>query len=167
MNINDPKSNKIPPKDPSKTSEEKENLQNQATKDSFEERIRDNLRDARNSDEAFRSTKNERFDFNEYSKEQIITYILLILGVLFLFIQPLLGGFLIGMVAGYYFTDDIIYYLRHIGSILNGHDHLRYVTLTGLLVSLFITAPGIFVGAAIVAALKQVIQGSSHTDSSS
>lgn len=136
MNTNDPKSNKKP-SDP----------------DEFEEKVRDNLKDARNA-------KKELFyDYSNYTREQIITYILLVVGILLLFVNSLVGGLIIGMVAGYYFTEDIVYYIRNIGHILSGHDHLRYITLTGLLLGLFIAAPGIFIGAAIVAAFKQLVEG--------
>jgi hypothetical protein len=72
----------------------------------------------------------------------------------------MLGGLLIGMVAGYYFSSEIIYYIRNIGQIIGGQDQLRYVVLTALLLGLFIAAPGIFIGAAIVATFKQVMFGS-------
>jgi hypothetical protein len=102
----------------------------------------------------------ELYDYARSNKEQTITYILLALGLLFLlFFNNLLGGLIIGMVAGYYFAAEIVYYIRNIGQIIGGQDQLRYVVLTALLLGLFIAAPGIFIGAAIVAAFKQVMAG--------
>jgi hypothetical protein len=124
----------------------------QGNSDSFEEKVRDNLRDARDS------RNDDLYDYTNYTREQIITYVLLILGLLLLFVNPFIGGLIIGVVAGYYFTDNIVSYLRNIGRVLSGQDHLRYITLTGLLLGLFITAPGIFIGAAIAAAFRQIVE---------
>ncbi len=102
----------------------------------------------------------ELYHYASSNKEQTITYILLIFGLLFmLFFNNLLGGLMIGMVAGYYFSSEIIYYIRNIGQTIGGQDQLRYVVLTVLLLGLFIAAPGIFIGAAIVAAFKQIFLG--------
>lgn len=124
--------------------------------DEFEDKVRENLQDARDS------KMKELYDYTNYTPEQMITYALLILGLFLLFINNFFGGLVLGMVSGYYFADNIIYYLRNIGKILGGHDHLRYITLTALLLGLFIAVPGIFIGAAIVAAFKQVIEGKTH-----
>ncbi len=102
-------------------------------------------------------------DFYQYAashKEHTIAYVLLALGLLFLlFFNNLLGGLIIGMVAGYYFAPEIIYYLRNISQVAGGQDQLRYVVLTAILLGLFIAAPGIFLGAIIVATFKQVFTG--------
>ena len=108
--------------------------------------------------------ENDIFAFAKKNKEQTIAYILLALGLLFLlFFNNLLGGLLIGMVAGYYFSCEIIHYIRNIGQIIGGQDKLRYVILTALLLGLFIAAPGIFIGAFIVAAFKNVLMDTNNT----
>lgn len=104
------------------------------------------------------------FAFAKSNKEQTIAYILLAFGLLFLlFFNNLLGGLIIGMVAGYYFSNEIIYYIRNIGQVVGGQDQLRYVVLTAVLLGLFIAAPGIFIGALIVAAFKKVMSGPGDT----
>lgn len=126
-----------------------------AYQEKVEDKTRENFRNQRDP------KKVENFyDYATSNKEQTVTYILLVLGLLFLlFFNNLLGGLIIGMVAGYYFAAEIVYYIRNMGQIVGGHDHLRYVVLTALLLGLFIAAPGIFIGAAIVAAFKQVLAG--------
>jgi hypothetical protein len=108
-------------------------------------------------------TTNQTGNFYQYMashREQTITYILLILGlILLLFANSLLGGLILGMVAGYYFSADIISYLRHFGQIAGNQGHLRYAVLAAVLLGLFIAAPGIFIGAIIVATFKQVMAG--------
>ncbi len=110
-----------------------------------------------------RGDTNQKSKFYTYAtsnKEQTITYILLILGLLILlFVNNLLGGLIIGMVTGYFFSSEIIYYLRNLGRTFSGQNHLNDVVLTGLLLGLFIGAPGIFIGAVIVASFKQVMTG--------
>lgn len=151
MNTNDPQSSKDPKdlsqnaqKKPSTPSQEKERDKNQ------------NGGDFKKGDDLFAYAKS--------NKEQTIAYILLAIGLLFLlFFNNLLGGLIIGMVAGYYFASEIIYYIRNIGQIVGGQDQLRYVVLTALLLGLFIAAPGIFIGALIVAAFKNVMCGPCDT----
>jgi len=93
-------------------------------------------------------------------KEEVMTYFLLTLGLLLLlFFHNLLGGLIIGMVAGYFFASEIVYYIGNLGQVIRGREPLSYVILTALLLGLFIAAPGIFIGALIVAAFKQVIGG--------
>lgn len=123
------------------------------------ERLKDKSRD-------YRETKkiDELYSYATSNKEQTIAYILLALGLILLLIfNSLFGGLLIGMVAGYYFAPEIIHYIRNFGQIMGGEDHLRYVILTALLIGFFITSPGIFIGAIIVAIFKQVIQGPRNT----
>jgi hypothetical protein len=109
------------------------------------------------------SNSNRKDDFYTYAtsnREHMIVYILLALGLLILlFVNNLLGGLMIGMVAGYYFAEDIVYYIRNLGQIVKGQDHLRYVISAALLLGLFIAAPGIFIGAIVVATFRQVISG--------
>jgi hypothetical protein len=102
------------------------------------------------------------FAFAKSNKELAIAYGLLALGLLlllFFYNLHLLGGLLIGIVAGYVFSDEIIQYIRNIGQIAGGQNQLRYVTLTSVLLGLLIAAPGIFIGALVVAILKTVIFG--------
>ncbi|MDP1880567.1 MAG: hypothetical protein Q8K60_06480 [Parachlamydiaceae bacterium] len=151
MSINDPNSQnpKVPPsplnQDPLKKEKREEK------KDAFEEKVRENLQDARDSKSSALN------DYTNYTVHQIITYILLVLGLILFIFNNLIGGLIIGIVVGYYYSNDIIVYLRNFRYLTS--DHLRFVTLIFLLIALFIAAPGIFVGAAIVAAFRQVIEG--------
>lgn len=141
MNTNDPQSSKEPKDLPQNS---KEGNKNQAKENN------------KKGDDFFAYAKS--------NKEQTIAYILLVLGLLFLlFYNNLLGGLLIGLVAGYYFSSEIIYYLRNIGQVVGGQDQLRYVILTALLLGLFIAAPGIFIGALVVAVFKNTFCSSCKT----
>jgi len=104
---------------------------------------------------------NLKGDLNNYmttNREQLFIYILLALGlILTLFTSSLLGTLIIGLVAGYYFASQIIYFVRNLGQMVGGQDQLHYVVLAAIALALFIEAPGIFIGAIIVATFKQVL----------
>ncbi|MFI0435149.1 MAG: hypothetical protein ACH350_05415 [Parachlamydiaceae bacterium] len=104
---------------------------------------------------------NLKEEFLKYMKthtENTIIYILLILGLmLMLFTSSLLGALIIGMVGGYYFASQIIYFIRNLTQLVGGQDQLHYVVLATIALGLFIEAPGIFIGAIIVATFKQVL----------
>ncbi len=90
-------------------------------------------------------------------RETTIVYALLAIGLLLiLFTSSLLGGLILGAVAGYYFAFDIIYFARHLPQIMGGQKQIRYVILAVLSIGLFIEAPGIFIAALVVAAFRQV-----------
>lgn len=100
------------------------------------------------------------FNYISTHREHTAVYLLLALGLLLvLFTSFLIGGFMIGAIGGYYFSPEIIYYIRNLNQIAGGKDQLRYVIIAALSVALFIEAPGIFIGAVIVAIFKQVIKG--------
>src|SRR5262249_11880001 len=93
-------------------------------------------------------------------REQLIVYLLLFIGLLLTFFGNILvGGLLIGMVAGYYFSGPIIYFVRNLNQIFKGQDQIHYLILAVLAIGLFLDAPGIFIGALVVAAFKHVISG--------
>lgn len=162
MNTNDPnrKQNFESPPQPTGANEptksslknsqfEEESLKNKSNS-TFEKIVRENLSDARDSLSS---------EPANWTKEQIITYSLLILGLVLLFFYSVIGGLIVGSVAGYYFSDDIVYYLRGLGNILEAENHLRNITLIGVLLGLLILAPGILIGTAIVAVFKQILEG--------
>lgn len=126
--------------------------------ETFEDKVRENLKNVRDS------VTNEEgiLGYATNNKEQIATYALLVVGLIILVFNNLIGGLIIGMVAGYYFSGEIVYFLQHLKNFFDGQDHLRYLSLTALLLGLFIAAPGIFIGAAIVAAFKQLFLGKSN-----
>ena len=106
------------------------------------------------------NSQGEMYQYMTTHREQVIAYILSILGLLLmLFANRLLGGIIIGMVTGYYFAPEIIYYLRNLSQITGHLDQLRCIVLAALALGLFIAAPGIFIGAIAVASFKQVMSG--------
>lgn len=93
--------------------------------------------------------------FQAHSRE-IITYILLLLGILILFYEPLYGGILVGLVSGIYFGDEIIDYIIHWKNAVSSTNVARHLIIAGITVAFFISAPAIFLGAAIAIGIKQL-----------
>lgn len=94
------------------------------------------------------------------NKEAVATYALLLIGMLLLVFDAfLLGSLIIGLVAGYHFSYEIVFYLRNLTQIFVGQEQVRYIVLTAVIVALFIAIPGIFIGALVAAVLRQVILG--------
>lgn len=146
MNTNDPHSSK----------ERKDFSKNEPKSAPFENN--------KNKSQDTRKTTEDFISYAKSNQEQVISYVLLAIGLLILlFVNNLLGGFIIGVVAGYFFAKEIIYYIRNIGQIAGGQDQLQYVILTAVLLGLFIAAPGIFIGAIIVAAFKNAMCGPCNT----
>lgn len=130
---------------------------NEERKDSEREASQNKNRQSTNR--ANPSNKNE--DFLKYAssnREHMIAYGLLLIGLfILLFFHSLIGGVIIGGVAGYYFSSDIVYYLRHCTQVGVGKDQVRFFILAALLLGFLIAAPGIFIGAVIVAIFTQVL----------
>lgn len=98
-------------------------------------------------------------DSSRYSKEQVMTYIGLALGFLIFFFNDVLGGFLIGAVAGYHFSGELLSHIRNLSHLFKGPNHLRSLTLVVLILALFIALPSLFIGAILVALFKQFLMG--------
>lgn len=109
-----------------------------------------NLKDSKQVDDLY--------NYAVGNKEKTITYVLLALGlIILLFVNDLIGGLIIGLLAGYYYSREIVYFIRHLPRFFEGQDQVRYIVLAILLVGLLIEAPGIILGAAVLAAFKQIV----------
>jgi hypothetical protein len=121
-------------------------------------------RERKSDQEADKERRRENFrqDWKstaKYSKQQVTTYVLLLIGFIALFFNMELGGLLIGLVAGYHFAREIFYYIRYLGQMLQGQYHLRSITLAVTLLALFIAVPALFIGALIAAFFRRMVGG--------
>lgn len=87
---------------------------------------------------------------------EIIAYVLLILGIVLLFFDSLYGGILVGLVAGIYFGEEIVDYLYNWKSRANTKETGRHLICAGIVLAFFISAPAIFLGAALAIGLGQL-----------
>jgi hypothetical protein len=106
------------------------------------------------------SSKEDLLDYFKNHTRETISYVLLILGILLLFTEPAYGGLLIGLIAGIYFGDELVEYIKNwtntIKSKSRYSDVARQLILAGLAFAFFISAPAIFLGAAISIGIKQL-----------
>lgn len=119
---------------------------------------RDKFRNARRTD-----------DFYHYATENrgpMVTYILLAVGIILLFVHTFIGGLLIGGVAGYYFAPEIISFFRNFTSFSEyPEEQVRYVIIAALLLAFLIKAPGIIIGALIGLIIRQASTGKGNKPS--
>lgn len=103
-------------------------------------------------------------DYLHGNLDAAITYSLLAIGILLLIFNVfLLGSIIVGLIAGYHFSYEIIFYLRNLTQIFAGQEQVRYIVLTAVIIALFIAIPGIFIGAIVAAVIRQVIMGEGKT----
>lgn len=95
-------------------------------------------------------------DFFKSNTKDTIAYLLLIIGLVFLFFQPFFGGILIGLVAGLYFGKEINSLIQNGNEFVEEQGMVRSIVLGVTLLALFISAPGIFIGAALSIALRHL-----------
>ncbi len=109
-----------------------------------------------------KETKRHPREFFHYfgsNQQMIVTTILLVIGlILVLFSNALLGQLIIGLVVGYFFSQEIIYFMQNLAPLLGSHDRLRYIVLAALALALFVGSPGVIIGAILVAAIKEVLK---------
>lgn len=95
-------------------------------------------------------------DFVKSNTRDTAAYVLLVIGMVFLFFEPLFGGILIGLVAGIYFSEEINFLLKNGNEFIEEQGIVRSIVLGITALALFISAPGIFIGAALAIALKHL-----------
>lgn len=87
----------------------------------------------------------------------IIAYVLMIAGIVLLFSQPWIGGLIVGIVAGLYFANELMHDATSINELIDKQGMVRSLIFGGLLIALFISAPAIFIGAAVAVGLKHIL----------
>lgn len=116
--------------------------------------------------ETFKSLKkNENIEgLMSYAKthtQDSIAFILLGLGIIWIFFNPFYGGILVGLVAGYYFAPEVLKIINTFDRFLNKEGAPKNLILAGTLLALFILAPGVFIGAAIIIGVKYLLKSES------
>lgn len=86
-----------------------------------------------------------------------ISYIVLIIGVVMLFFHSFYGGTLIGLVAGFYFSSELLALLHNINDFVDEQGIVKSLVGGGLALGFFISAPAIFIGIALAVAIRQIL----------
>ncbi len=106
--------------------------------------------------------KNKNVDdiitYAQNNTQDTIAYLLLITGIIWMFFQGFYGGVLIGLVVGFYFSKELIQFIRGINQYIEEQGLAKSLILGGGLFAFFVMAPGIIVGTAIMVALKFLLK---------
>ena len=106
--------------------------------------------------------KSENIDnLMSYAKTHIqdtVAYILLVLGIIWIFFNSFYGGILVGLIAGFYFAQEVLEIINSFDRFLDKKGMAKNLILSGTLLALFILAPGIFIGAAIMIGVKYLLK---------
>lgn len=130
---------------------------------------KDPKRDDNSLKEKFNETfsnlkKNEKIDaLYHYAQENTrdtIAYIVLIVGILLIFFKPFWGGLLVGIVVGIYFYNEILAILMDMNGFIEAQGMVRSLILGGIAIAFFISAPMIFIGAALAVGVKYFLSAS-------
>lgn len=127
----------------------------------------DNQGPGKNPNESFKNKLNETLDslktnanvenivdFAKSNTQDTIAYILLLIGFILLFFIPFQGSLLLGLIFGYYFSKEIVAFYPTAKVFVEREGFVRSIILGAVGIALFINAPGLFIGAAVMIALK-------------
>ncbi|MFN4173744.1 MAG: hypothetical protein ACK4HV_01395 [Parachlamydiaceae bacterium] len=78
----------------------------------------------------------------------------MIVGIVLLFSHPFYGGLIVGLIFGYYFSNELYAIVKSANDLIEQNGMVRSLILGGLLLALFVAEPAIFIGAAIAVILK-------------
>ena len=106
---------------------------------------------------------NDLLDYFKNHTREAVSYFLLIVGILLLFYDAVYGGLIVGIVAGIYFGDELVNYIKNWQVSINSQNRhtevARHLILAGLATAFFVSAPAIFLGAAFSIGIKQLFIG--------
>lgn len=86
-----------------------------------------------------------------------IAYVILIIGIILLFFHPFYGGLLIGIISGFYFSSEILAFIKTANQLIDEQGTVRSLIAGGVLLGFLISAPAIFLGIIIAIAVRQIL----------
>lgn len=126
--------------------------QDPSRKQSFKQKFTQSVRDFRSNEQlsnvVSHATANTR---------DTVSYILLIVGIVLLFFHGFIGGIIIGLIAGLYFSSEVLALLQNLNSFIDEQGIVKSLVAGGLLLALFISAPAIFIGLALAVAIRSLL----------
>lgn len=110
------------------------------------------------SDKVEEKEKNENkmhlFSYAKTNTRDALAYIILIMGVILLFFERFSGELLIGVIFGLYYSLEIQSLFRNFNEFIEEQGVVRGIVLGVVTIALFISAPGIFIGAVLAVIIK-------------
>ena len=100
----------------------------------------------------------DMFQFAQNNIWDTVALVVLAIGILLMLVKMFfLGGLIIGVIGGIYFSDAIVTMVKNIRAIIEEEGIVRSLILGGLILGFFIASPGIFIGAVAAIGVKQLI----------
>lgn len=87
-----------------------------------------------------------------------IAYAIVLLGLILMFWNHFIGGLLVGVVAGFYFSAEILELFRNTNAKIERNGLARSIVFAGVLIALLLFLPGLVIGAAIAAVLSLLLK---------
>ncbi len=124
-------------------------------KDSLQEKIGEKLDD-------FKKNENVRqaVEFAQSNKGDTFGFIALVVGILILIFNQFWGGIIIGAIAGLYFADPLISWVRNFKDYVEKDGYVKAIILLGVALGLLIVAPAFFLGCVAAVGVKYIIASS-------
>ena len=97
----------------------------------------------------------------KYAKTHVqdtVAYVLMLVGIIWMFFHEFYGGVLIGLVVGFYFFKEILNVIKSFRDFVSDQGLAKSIILGGTLFAIFIIAPGIVIGTAIMVGLKVMLK---------
>lgn len=98
------------------------------------------------------------YDYARGHTQDTLAYVILVVGILWSLFQGLYGGLIVGLVAGYYFSKELTPFFKSYQKYIEELGTARSLIFGGTLLALFIAAPGIFIGVALMIGLKILLR---------
>lgn len=89
--------------------------------------------------------------------KDIVAYVLLVVGIILILADSFWGGFIVGIVLGYFYRSEIIQTVMNYQRIIDQEGILKSVVIGGALLALFLGSYSLFIGAGAMAALYYAI----------
>ncbi|EFB40298.1 hypothetical protein [Parachlamydia acanthamoebae] len=100
------------------------------------------------------------YGFAKKNTRDTAAYVLLLIGIIWSFFNSFYGGVLVGLVAGAYYSEEILTFIKSIKEEIEEYGTASSLILAGTLLAFFVASPGIFLGGTIVIALKEALASS-------
>lgn len=95
------------------------------------------------------------YDYAKQNKWDTAAHAVMLFGLILMFFIPFSGALLVGLITGLYFSKEIAYAVKNRKQLIYEAGTVRSLVFLGTAVAFLIAAPGVFIGAAIVSAIKE------------
>ena len=102
-------------------------------------------------------SKDDLLSLAKANGKDTVAYILMVVGIILTLFHSFWGGFIIGIVLGYFYKAEIMEKVLNYNKIIQQEGLVKSVILGGTLVALFIGSYPLFIGVALIVALYFVI----------